>query len=119
MIEASKFIERYDTTLNEEGLKISKLFPKGTIVMVIAGTYVGSAGVLKFDCAFTDSLVGITSFDTELLQEYLFYYIQFHEKKIDSLATEVAQRNLSIDGFPSSLFHFPKTQKFKKNCYKN
>lgn len=99
VIKSKTYIEEYSQTLNEEGLSVSKMFPEGTIVMVIAGTYVGSCGVLSFDSAFTDSLVGLTSDEDILNQFYLFYFMRFNEKSIDLLATEVAQRNLSIDSF--------------------
>ena len=39
------------------------------------------------------------------------YYMQFHEKTIDALATEVAQRNLSIDLFQDFTVKYPKALK--------
>jgi type I restriction enzyme S subunit len=107
VIRAKTYIEEYTQTLNEEGLSVSKMFPAGTIVMVIAGTYTGSCGVLSFDSAFTDSLVGLTSNEKILNQLYLFYFMRFNERGIDLLATEVAQRNLSIDSFQHFKVSYP------------
>lgn len=107
VIATRDFIKNYSQTLNEIGLSVSKMFPKGTIVMVIAGTYVGSVGMLDFDSAFTDSLLGIQAYPKVLNQKYLFYYMQFKEREIDSLATEVAQRNLSIETFKDFQIKYP------------
>lgn len=109
VIETTDYIKRFSQTLNEEGLAVSKMFQKETIVMVIAGTYVGSCALLSFDSAFTDSLLGIQANSAFLNQKYLFYFMQFYEKQIDSLATEVAQRNLSIDLFQHFKVRYPKS----------
>jgi hypothetical protein len=61
VVRSGKYIKEYTQTLNELGLSISKMFPKGTIVMTIAAN-IGYVGLLDFDSAFTDSLVGITGY---------------------------------------------------------
>lgn len=113
VIATRDYISNYSQTLNEDGLKVSKMFPQNTIVMVIAGTYVGSVGILEFDSAFTDSLLGIIANRDLLNQKYLFYYMQFYERSIDSLATEVAQRNLSIDLFKAFKVRYPPSLKLQ------
>jgi restriction endonuclease S subunit len=84
------------------------VFPKETIVMVIAGTYVGSVAKLGFESAFTDSLLGIRANPAILDNDYLFYYLRHFEAEVDSLATEVAQRNLSIAGLQDFEIAFPR-----------
>lgn len=54
---AGKFITRYNQTLNEKGLSVSKMFPNGTLVMTIAAN-IGEVAVLTFDACFPDSIVG-------------------------------------------------------------
>ena len=46
-------------TLNEEGVAISKIFPAGTILITIAAN-IGFTGILDFDSACPDSLIGLT-----------------------------------------------------------
>ncbi len=49
----------HQQTLNEQGLAISKMFPKGTVAMAIVGATIGNSGILDYDMCFPDSLVGI------------------------------------------------------------
>jgi type I restriction enzyme, S subunit len=111
IIASSLWVDSYEQTLNELGISVSKVFPKETIVMVIAGTYVGSVAKLAFESAFTDSLLGIQAIPTILENDYLFYYLRHFETEVDSLATEVAQRNLSIAGLQDFEITFPRDLK--------
>jgi len=107
VIASRLWVDSFDQTLNDLGVSVSKVFPKETIVMVIAGTYVGSVAKLAFESAFTDSLLGIQANPTILENDYLFYYLRHFEAQVDSLATEVAQRNLSIAGLQGFEVTFP------------
>ena len=53
------YVRSYTQTLNEEGLAISKMFPAGTILITIAAN-IGFTGILQFDSACPDSLIGIS-----------------------------------------------------------
>jgi type I restriction enzyme S subunit len=106
VVNSGKFIREFTQTLNEEGLKISKMFPKGTIVMTIAAN-IGYVGILDFDSAFTDSLVGVTADKKIILQEYLYYYLSFYQPVLDRLAPESAQKNLSLDTMMSFKVSYP------------
>ncbi|WP_201766282.1 restriction endonuclease subunit S [Rickettsia gravesii] len=57
--KSSSYVRYYKQTLNEKGLKVSRLFPKGTIVLAIAAN-IGITAILDFDSVFPDSIVGIT-----------------------------------------------------------
>lgn len=87
-------IKMYSQTLNDNGLKISKLFSKGTIVMTIAAN-IGDTGILEFDACFPDSLVGITPFD-QLDSVYLEYYLRSRKIYLNSIATQSAQKNINL-----------------------
>jgi type I restriction enzyme S subunit len=54
-------ILRYSQSLNDEGLKISKKFRSGTILVAIVGATIANTGVLTFDSCCPDSLVAIQS----------------------------------------------------------
>ena len=103
IVNSGKWILNHSQTLNSLGLSVSKMFKRETIVMTIAAN-IGFVGMLDYDSAFTDSLVGINANADVLLQEYLYFYLNFKQRQIESLATESAQKNLSIDGF-LSLIH--------------
>jgi type I restriction enzyme, S subunit len=87
-------ISLYSQTLNEKGLAVSRMFPKGTIVMTIAAN-IGDTGILEFDSAFPDSLVGITVGD-ETNNLFLEYYLRTRKDYLNSIATQSAQKNINL-----------------------
>ena len=91
---AGKFIRQWNATLNDDGLAISKKFPKGTVLVSIAAT-IGAVGILDFDCCVPDSIVGVTpreGTDTEFLYHYLGY-IRGH---LEDVAPQSAQKNINL-----------------------
>lgn len=68
-------IESYSQTLNEKGLSVSKMFPKGSVLIAIVGATIGNTGILDFDSCCPDSLVAIRSEDYEL-SKYIEYYMR-------------------------------------------
>ncbi len=87
-------IRTYTQTLNEDGLAISRLFPQGTIVLTIAAN-IADTGILEFDSAFPDSLVGITP-DRTMDAVFLEYYLQTQKAEMDRLAPKGTQKNINI-----------------------
>ena len=79
---ADKYITHWRETLNDEGLAISKKFPKGTLLVSIAAT-IGAVVILNFDCCVPDSIVGVTP-KTGTQCEYLYYfsYLRSHLEKL-------------------------------------
>ena len=71
---ADKFITEFTQTLNEDGLRISKLFPKGTVVMSITGAKIAEVAVTTFEACFPDSIVGFIP-DHHLDRDFLFYLL--------------------------------------------
>lgn len=64
-------IEQYSQTLNSDGLRVSKLFPKGTLLFTIAAN-IGDVGITAFDAAFPDSLVAVSP-RSSIDKQWLFY----------------------------------------------
>jgi type I restriction enzyme S subunit len=87
-------IKNYSQTLNEDGLAISRKFPKGTIVLTIAAN-IGDTGILEFDSCFPDSLVGITVND-EMDNIFLEYFLRTRKVYLNSIATQSAQKNINL-----------------------
>jgi type I restriction enzyme S subunit len=91
---AGKFIRRWSETLNDDGLSISKKFPKGTVLISIAAT-IGSVGILDFDCCFPDSIVGVTPrAGTE--SEFLYYFLGYLRSHLEEIAPQSAQKNINL-----------------------
>ncbi len=87
-------IRHYTQTLNERGLAISKMFPRGTILITIAAN-IGYTGILEFDSACTDSLVAITPTQGDSA-EFLNHYLQTQQPVMDRLAPQGTQKNINI-----------------------
>ncbi len=87
-------VSTFSQTLNEEGLKVSILFPKGTILITIAAN-IGHTAILDIDMACPDSLVGVICNNTTD-NEYLNYQFQYAQKRIEHFAPG-AQKNIGVD----------------------
>ena len=59
--KAGKFLVDFKQTLNEKGLRVSTLIPKGTVVITIA-VNIGDVSILGIDACFPDSIVNRTGF---------------------------------------------------------
>ena len=91
------YIRTYTQTLSEKGLAVSKVFPKGTIVITIAAN-IGYTGILEFDSAFPDSLIGITPIaPTSVDYPYLNYYLSTQQSEMDRKAPQGTQKNINIE----------------------
>lgn len=88
-------IRTYSQTLNEEGLSISRIFPKGTILITIAAN-IGETAIAEFDVAFPDSLVGIITKE-EIDNRFLEYYLRTRKEHFNSVATQSAQKNINLE----------------------
>jgi type I restriction enzyme S subunit len=87
-------IRSFTQTLNENGLAISKMFAAGTILITIAAN-IGFTGILEFDSACPDSLVGITT-NENAQTAFLNYYLITQQSEMDRLAPKGTQKNINI-----------------------
>lgn len=91
---ANTYLKNHSQTLNEEGLSVSKLFPKGTILITIAAN-IGDTAIATYDVAFPDSVVGIiVNKNTD--NTWLKYYLETVKEKLDAEATQNAQKNINL-----------------------
>ena len=88
-------VNSYTQTLNEHGLQVSKLFPKGAILITIAAN-IGYSGLLEIDMACPDSLIGIIC-GQSIYNEFLNHYLITQQARMDYLAPEAAQKNINIE----------------------
>lgn len=88
-------VESFQQTLNKEGVKVSKLFPKGTLLITIAAN-IGDIAEVNFDFACTDSLVAISP-SSKVNTKWLKFYLQTQKLNFDSLATQNAQKNINLE----------------------
>jgi type I restriction enzyme, S subunit len=98
-------ITTHTQTLNAEGLKVSKLFPRGTLFFTIAAN-IGDVGFATFDAACPDSLVAITpSKNTE--NSWLAFELAKRKASFESIATHNAQLNINLEKLRPYLLALP------------
>jgi type I restriction enzyme S subunit len=91
---SNKFIREWNVTLNDDGLAISKMFPKGTVLVSIAAT-IGATGILAFDCCVPDSIVGVTP-RKGTDSEFLYHYLGYVRTHLEGIAPQSAQKNVNL-----------------------
>lgn len=91
---SGKYICDWSETLNDEGLAISRKFPKGTLLISIAAT-IGAVGILNFDCCIPDSIVAITP-NPGIESEYIYHYLRYVRSNLEEIAPKNAQKNINL-----------------------
>lgn len=102
---ASGQITTFSQTLNSEGLKVSKLFPRGTLFFTIAAN-IGDVGFAAFDTACPDSLVAITP-TKKINKVWLAYELAKRKKLFENTATINAQLNINLEKLRPYLLPVP------------
>lgn len=102
---AGKFITEFKQTLNERGLRVSTLIPKGTVVLTIAAN-VGDISILGFDACFPDSVVGFLP-DSELERDYFYLALSVMKRQFIASSIQNTQMNLNVDRIGSNSIAIP------------
>lgn len=92
---ADMYIRSYSQTLNDEGFKVSKQFPHGTLVMTIAAN-IGDIAILNFAACFPDSIVGFVPKPSVDLF-YLYYMFVAMRQQLLLTAVLNTQLNLNVE----------------------
>jgi type I restriction enzyme S subunit len=88
-------ISTFTQTLNREGVRVSRLFPKGTLFFTIAAN-IGDVGIAKFEAACPDSLVAIVP-RSGVQKGWLLYELARKKSDFESLASPGAQLNINLE----------------------
>ena len=104
----NKILSGYNQTLNENGFAVSKMFPKGTLVMTIAAN-IGDVAVLDFDACFPDSVVGFVP-TVKVDRDYLYYLFLAMKNELLREAPVNTQGNLNVDRIGSSTIALPQKE---------
>jgi type I restriction enzyme, S subunit len=109
--KSNGYIIDYSQTLNEKGLKVSRIFPSGIIVITIAAT-IGSTALTTFPVCFPDSLIGISTKKMNI--QFLEYFLQTKKEFLNSVATLGAQKNINYDTLKPLLIPKPEIEEQNK-----
>jgi len=91
---ASGIISSYSQTLNQDGLRVSKFFPAGTLLITIAAN-IGDVAEVGFGFACTDSLVAVQP-KKGVDKDWLKFFLQSQKAYFESRATQNAQANINL-----------------------
>lgn len=89
IVSSDLYLTKFSQTLNEDGLKVSRLFPKDTILVTIAAN-IGDTTITSFEVACTDSVVAIQALQNCAVPVWLKYAIDTKKEELDSKATQNA-----------------------------
>lgn len=106
IVFAGLYLTRFSQTLNEEGLKVSRLFPANTILITIAAN-IGDTTITKFDVACTDSVVAIQPYDKKANAVWLKLTLDTKKDELNSKATQNAQKNINLQILKPLLLNTP------------
>ena len=98
-------VRSYSQTLNADGLSVSKLFPKGSLVVTIAAN-IGDVAKVDFDFACPDSLVVVQAKEG-INSDWLQYILESKKDLLGSMATQNAQKNINLEILRPLAFDVP------------
>jgi type I restriction enzyme S subunit len=93
---ATGVLREYKQTYSEEGLKQSRLWPKGTLCITIAANIADTA-ILGFDGCFPDSIVGFISESENVDIRLVEYFFRTAKENIERFAPATAQKNINLE----------------------
>jgi len=102
----------YSQTLNHLGTTVSKVFPKGTILVTIAANIADTA-ILGLPMYLPDSIVGVvphTMQDTR----YIELCIRRNKSELDAKAPQSAQKNINLEDLRPLLISWPSDSERKR-----
>ena len=92
---ATGIIKQYTQTYSEEGLKQSRLWPKGTLCITIAAN-IADTSLLGFDACFPDSIVGFIPENENIDVRFIEYFIRTAKENLERYAPATAQKNINL-----------------------
>lgn len=95
----------FSQTLNEQGIKVSRVFPKNTLFFTIAAN-IGDVAIVPYSVACPDSLIAINT-RTHINKYWLIQALKYRKKEFELLATSNAQLNINLEKLNPYLLPVP------------
>jgi type I restriction enzyme S subunit len=94
---ADGYLADYRQTLNEDGTRVSKSFPKGTVFVAIVGATIGATAISSREFWCPDSVIGINSECEDYPPEFIEYLLRFWRPVFVARAPETARANINLE----------------------
>lgn len=112
--KADIYLNKFKQTLNEYGKKVSKEFPKDTVVIALVGATIGETAILDIKCFAPDSIVGIIPKSKEINSIYLQFVLNFWKPILRSKAPQAARANINNETIKPIKIVIPPSKKLNK-----
>lgn len=89
-------LSEFTQTLNSKGIKVSKEFKIGTIVIAIVGATIGKTAILEIDTYATDSIIGITPKNNLCNNYFIELVLRFYKESLIDKAPSAARANINL-----------------------
>ena len=103
---ANGIVKTFSALYNENGLKQSRLWPKGTMCITIAAN-IAETAILGFDACFPDSVVGFIPHNEIGNTKYFEYFMRTAKEHLEKFAPQTAQKNINIEILENLLIPLP------------
>lgn len=90
------YMSNFRQTLNDEGTKVSKSFPVGTVYIAIVGATIGATAISTREFWCPDSVIGIVPKNSDYPAEFLEYLLRFWRPVFVDRAPETARANINL-----------------------
>jgi type I restriction enzyme S subunit len=90
------YLTNYRQTLNKDGTRVSKSFPKGTVFVAIVGATIGATAISSREFWCPDSVIGIGSKSEDYPPEFIEYLLRFWRPIFVAQAPETARANINL-----------------------
>ena len=109
----SRTITSTEDTVTEKGSKSSKLVDEGTLIVSNAGT-VGAARITGMETCIHDHWLILRDYEEELDTRYLYYFINWNQDFLESLASGSTVLDLNTDDFRLFDITFPEIEEQRR-----
>lgn len=107
------YLNGFSQTLNEDGVGVSKVFPKDTILITIAAN-IGDTAITAFEVACPDSVVAIQPYKDVADVYWLKKHLETRKADLDAQSTQNAQKNINLQVLKPLLILTPPLLEQKK-----
>ncbi|MCY2976982.1 MAG: restriction endonuclease subunit S [Planctomycetota bacterium] len=90
-------IKSWTQTLNEKGIRVSREFQPGTVVIAIVGATLGETAIVETPVYCPDSIIGVTPYPTKATSEYIEFLLRLWKPRLKELAPDAARANLNLE----------------------
>ncbi len=102
----SKYISKTEKNLSKKGFKISRKFPKNSILFTCIGSTIGKMGISSIELTSNQQINAIFP-NIDFNTEYLYYQLCLIAKKIRMMASEQAVPMINKSEFSEILVSIP------------